>query len=159
MRDAKSQRAGGPTGRAGFTLVEIMVVILIITILAGLVAVNVMHAPGESRVAAAKLQINQIQTALDLYKMANSRYPTQEQGLEALVRKPTREPIPASFPDDGYLKSHTLPKDPWGHDYVYLCPGSAGEPCEIISYGSDGEEGGTGEAADLSSSNLAAGKP
>ena len=143
-------------GRGGFTLVEILVVILIITVLAGLVAVNVVHAPGQSRVAAARLQVNQIQTALDLYKMALGRYPTQAQGLEALVKKPTQEPVPPNYPEGGYLKSLEVPKDPWGREFIYLCPGSAGEAYEVISYGQDGEEGGAGEAADISSSRLSA---
>jgi general secretion pathway protein G len=140
--------------RSGFTLVEILVVVLIITVLAGLVAVNVIHAPGEARVAAARLDINQILTALDLYKMAQGQYPTQDQGLLALVEKPARDPVPRNYPADGYLKGRAVPKDPWGGEYIYLVPGRAGESYEVISYGRDGEPGGTGDAADISSSTL-----
>lgn len=139
---------------SGFTLIEILVVIMIITILASIVSVNVLRKPGEARVSAARLQIRQLQTAVQLYKTEQGRLPTQEQGLEALVAKPTLDPVPARYPDEGYLESRTLPKDPWKNDYVYLAPGRQGEPFEILSYGSDGEPGGDGEAADLSSSEL-----
>lgn len=141
-------------GKLGFTLIEILVVILIITILASIVSVNVLRKPGEARVSAAKLQLKQLQTAVQLYRTEQGRTPTQEQGLEALVVKPVTDPVPPQYPADGYLESRTLPKDPWNHDYIFLVPGRRGETFEIISYGSDGEPGGDGEAADLSSSEL-----
>jgi general secretion pathway protein G len=140
--------------RSGFTLIEILVVIIIITILASIVSVNVLRKPGEARVSAAKLQIKQLQTAVQLYKTEQGRTPTQEQGLEALVSKPVTDPMPQQYPADGYLESRKLPKDPWNNDYIYLVPGRGGEVFEIISYGSDGEPGGEGDAADLSSSEL-----
>jgi general secretion pathway protein G len=139
--------------RGGFTLLEILVVIMIITILASIVSVNVLRKPGEARVSAAKMQVKQLQTAVQLYRTEQGRIPTQEQGLEALVSKPTIEPVPQRYPEDGYLDSRKLPADPWKNDFVYLVPGRRGEPFEIISYGGDGEPGGDGEAADLSSAD------
>ena len=141
-------------GKSGFTLIEILVVIIIITILASIVSVNVLRKPGEARVSAAKLQIKQLQTAVQLYKTEQGRSPTQEQGLEALVSKPVTDPVPQQYPTEGYLESRKMPKDPWNHDYIYLVPGRNGEAFEIISYGSDGEPGGDGDAADLSTSGL-----
>jgi general secretion pathway protein G len=144
LRDSKS----------GFTLIEILVVIIIITILASIVSVNVLRKPGEARVSAAKLQIKQLQTAVQLYKTEQGRAPSQDQGLEALVVKPVSDPIPQQYPADGYLESRKVPKDPWNNDYIYLIPGRSMEAFEIISYGSDGEPGGKGDAADISSSGL-----
>lgn len=141
-------------GKAGFTLIEILVVIMIITILASIVSVNVLKKPGEARVSTARMQLKQLQTAVQLYRTEQGLLPTQAQGLEALVAKPTTEPVPPRYPDDGYLESRRLPLDPWKHDYVYLVPGRAGEAFEIITYGSDGEPGGDGEAGDISTSDL-----
>ena len=140
--------------KSGFTLIEILVVIIIITILASIVSVNVLRKPGEARVSAAKLQIKQLQTAVQLYRTEQGRTPTQEQGLEALVSKPVTDPVPQQYPAEGYLESRKLPKDPWNNDFIYLIPGRNGEAFEIISYGSDGEPGGDGDAADLSTSGL-----
>jgi len=128
-------------------------VIMIITILASIVSVNVLRKPGEARVSAARMQIKQFQTAIQLYRTEQSHIPTQEQGLEALVAKPTSDPIPPRYPEEGYLDSRKLPADPWKNDYIYLAPGRNGEPFEIMSYGSDGEPGGDGEAADISSAD------
>ncbi|MBW7909000.1 MAG: type II secretion system major pseudopilin GspG [Kiritimatiellae bacterium] len=139
---------------SGFTLVELLVVIAIITILAGVVTVSLVHKPAEARVAAAKLQIKQLQTALNIYRTEQGRFPTQEQGLDALVRIPDREPIPRTYPRDGYLDGTRLPLDPWNNPFIYLTPGRSGESYEIISYGSDGEPGGTDDASDISSSAL-----
>ena len=141
-------------GTAGFTLIEILVVVLIITILAGIVGVNILHKPGEARVSAARMQVQQLKTAVQLYRAEQGRLPTQEQGLESLVTRPTREPVPQNYPEGGYLDSRKVPLDPWNHDYIYLAPGQRGEPFEIISYGDDGEPGGDGESADLTSSDL-----
>ena len=140
--------------QSGFTLIEILVVIIIITILASIVSVNVLRKPGEARASAAKLQIKQLQTAVQLYRTEQGRVPTQEQGLEALVSKPVTDPMQPQYPAEGYLESRKLPKDPWNNDFIYLVPGRGGEAFEIISYGSDGEPGGEGDAADLSSSGL-----
>ena len=139
-------------GSAGFTLIEILVVVIIITILASIVTVQVVQKPAKARVAAAKIQIKQLKLAVQLYRAEHGFYPTQAQGLQALVAKPNTQPIPSNFPSQGYLDSLEVPHDPWSHEYIYLVPGQQGEPFEILSYGSDGERGGGGDAADLSSS-------
>ena len=140
--------------RAGFTLLEILVAVLIITILATVVGVNLAKRPGEARMAAAKSQLGAFKTALQLYRMDMGRYPSQRQGLAALFRKPTVPPVPEKYREEGYMASRNLPSDPWGHDYVYLTPGSDGNPYEIVSYGADGEPGGTGEDTDLSTAEM-----
>ena len=138
----------------GFTLLEILVVVMIITILATVVGVSVARHPGEAKVTAATAQIRAFQSALQLYRMEQSVFPTQQQGLMALCRKPDTSPVPERYPDEGYLQSRNLPADPWGNQYVYLIPGPDGEPYEIITYGAGGEPGGSGEAADISSATL-----
>ena len=139
--------------RAGFTLVEILVVIAIISLLAGVVLLNIAPQIGMGSQAAAKAQIQVLSSAATTYRMAHGRYPTQQQGLEALVRKPAQEPIPENYPDSGYLSGRTVPADPWKNPYIYLCPGRQNEPFEILSYGADGEPGGSGADADVSSSD------
>ncbi len=104
--------------------------------------------------AAARAQLEQFRLALQLYHMDNGRYPTQRQGLQALVEPSAIEPRPRRFPEGGYLDRPDVPLDPWGNPYVYLIPGSRGEPFEVRSYGRDGEPGGSGDDADLSSSSL-----
>ncbi len=138
--------------KEGFTLLEILVVVLIITILATVVGVNVLNKPGEARVAVAKAQIKELQTALQLYRMDNGSLPTPQQGLAALCNKPDVPPLPAKYREEGYLEKRKLPLDPWGNAYIYLIPGRNQEAFEILSYGSDGEPGGAGEKADVSSS-------
>lgn len=140
--------------RAGFTLLEILVVIMIIGILAGIVGVNVLRRPGEARVNAARMQLKQLKHAVELYRIDQGRPPTQAQGLEALVSKPTTEPVPQNYPREGYLDSRNVPLDPWNREYIYLVPGRNGELFEIITYAGDGEPGGESEAADLSSAEL-----
>jgi len=140
--------------RGGFTLVEILVVLAIISLLAGVVVINVAPHLNLGNQGKAKAQIQTFSTALQTYRVAHGRYPTQDQGLEALVQCPSLAPVPQNYPDGGYLQSRTLPPDPWGTPYVYLIPGRLGEPFEIISYGSDAAEGGSGSAADLSSARL-----
>ena len=140
--------------KGGFTLIEILVVVLIITILAGLVGVNVLHQPGKARVSAARMQLQQFKTALQLYRTEQGQVPAQSQGLDALVAPPAGQPPKAPFPEGGYLDSLNVPLDPWNNPYIYLAPGRHNESFEVISYGSDGEPGGSGEAADLSSSDL-----
>ncbi len=139
---------------AGFTLLEILVVILIITVLATIVGVNVAQRPGEARRAAAEVQIKTFRTALQMYRMDNGRYPSQRQGLWALCVPSDTAPKPTKFPEGGYLESPVLPKDPWKNDYVYLVPGPPGFAYEIVSYGGDGEPDGEGEDADISSAAL-----
>ena len=143
-----------PRTNSAFTLIEILVVVLIISILAGIVGVGVLRHPGEAKVTAATLQIKNFKSALQLYRMEQNQVPTQQQGLNALCVKPAIAPIPDKYPEDGYLDSRKLPKDPWNRDYLYLAPGRSNESFEVVSYGSDGEPGGTGTAGDLSSSDL-----
>ncbi|MBB5017878.1 general secretion pathway protein G [Chitinivorax tropicus] len=132
----------------GFTLIEIMVVIVILGVLAALVVPKVMERPDQARVVAAKHDIGAIVQALKLYKLDNTAYPTTEQGLKALVQKPTVPPIPNNWKTGGYLDK--LPQDPWGRDYQYLSPGIHGE-IDIFSYGADGAAGGEGSDADIGS--------
>jgi general secretion pathway protein G len=131
---------------AGFTLIEIMVVIAIIGILATLIVPNIMGRPDEARATAAKHDVGTINQALKLYRLDIGRYPTTEQGLKALVERPTSEPIPQNWKTGGYLSS--VPKDPWGNAYHYSNPGTRGE-IDVISYGADGKPGGTGTDADI----------
>ena len=132
----------------GFTLIEVMVVIVIIGVLAALIVPKVMSRPDEARATAARTDIASIKQALNLYKLDNHRYPNTEQGLAALVKKPTVSPIPENWKGNGYLER--VPKDPWGHAYRYLQPGLHGE-IDIISLGADGEVGGEGSDADIGS--------
>lgn len=130
----------------GFTLIEVMVVIAIIGIMATLIVPQIMSKPNEARVIAAKQDISSIIQALKLYRLDNSRYPTTEQGLSALVAKPTSEPIPQNWKPNGYVDR--LPKDPWGFAYQYSNPGTRAE-IDVFSLGADNKLGGTGFDADL----------
>ena len=152
MMDRNCKR--GMCRSAGFTLVEILVVLAIISLLAGVVLVNVAPNLMMGQQATAKAQIREFTGALATYQLAHGWYPTQQQGLDALVRKPTKEPVPANYPAGGYLASRTLPPDPWKRPYLYLVPGRQDEPYEIFTYGADGEPGGSGADADISSSSL-----
>jgi general secretion pathway protein G len=131
---------------SGFTLIEVMVVILIIGVLAALVVPKVMSRPDEARITAAKVDITRISQALDLYKLDNGRYPTTEQGVAALVKKPTVSPIPANWKSEGYLDR--VPKDPWKQPYQYLQPGVHGS-IDVFSFGADQAAGGEGNDADI----------
>ena len=137
--------------KSGFTLIEILIAMTIIGILSGVVGLSVSGYLRKAKLEAARTQIKTFQTALQMYKAAHAQFPSTAQGLEALCVAPVIPPIPRDYPPEGYLESRKLPNDPWGNPYVYLVPGRKNEPCEIISYGSDGEEGGVGEAADISS--------
>lgn len=130
----------------GFTLIEIMVVVVIIGVLAALIVPSVLGRADEARVTAAKTDLRAIANALDLYKLDNYDYPSTDQGLEALVSKPTGQPEPLNWNPDGYLKK--LPKDPWKRDYIYISPGTHGA-FDLYSLGADGREGGEGYAADI----------
>ncbi len=140
--------------RDGFTLMELLVVILIITILGAVVGVKLAGRPHEARHAAAVAQLENFRLALKLYHMDNGMYPTQRQGLQALVESSTVDPRPRKFAEGGYLDRRELPRDPWGYDYVYLIPGTRGDPYEVLSYGADGEPGGEGENTDISTATL-----
>jgi general secretion pathway protein G len=138
----KQRRSGG------FTLVEIMVVVVIIGILGALVVPKLLGRTGDARVTAAKTDIATMMQALKLYKLDNQRYPSTEQGLQALITKPTAGPAANGWKSGGYMEK--LPKDPWGNAYQYLSPGIHGE-VDIFSLGADGQPGGTGEDADVGS--------
>ena len=135
----------------GFTLIEIMVVVVILAILGTLVAPQILGRIDEARVTKARNDLRLYESALDLYRMDNFRYPTTEQGLEALVKKPN-DPNLKNWRPDGYVKQ--LVKDPWGHDYVYVAPGTGGTPYDLLSLGADGQPGGQGLDADLSVRDL-----
>lgn len=134
----------------GFTLIEIMVVIVILALLAALVAPKLIGRSDDAKIADAKVQIRNIETGLKLYKLDSGVYPTTEQGLQALVEKPTVGQIPNNWRTGGYLESKTIPKDPWKNDYLYLSPGEHGD-FDLCSYGADGVKGGEGNNADICS--------
>ncbi|HWY72069.1 MAG TPA: type II secretion system major pseudopilin GspG [Burkholderiaceae bacterium] len=134
----------------GFTLIEIIVVITIMAIMAALIVPRVVGRTDDARIAAARQDIATLMNALKLYRLDNGRYPTTEQGLRALVEKPTVEPIPTNWKAGGYLDASTVRKDPWGNDYAYLNPGLHGE-IDLISFGRDGQPGGEGPDADIGS--------
>ncbi|MGB9642858.1 MAG: type II secretion system major pseudopilin GspG [Candidatus Ratteibacteria bacterium] len=140
--------------KKGFTFIELMAVVVILGILAMYVMPKIFGRVDQAKVTAAKVQIKSFEQALKLFYLDNSFYPSTEQGLEALVEKPTTGRIPEKWREGGYLEKNTIPLDPWGHPYVYLSPGRNGEDYEIISYGKDGQEGGTGYDADISSSEI-----
>jgi general secretion pathway protein G len=149
----------------GFTLIEIMVVIIILGLLAGLVLPKFLGQEEKAKVEVAKTQIRALEGALDAFKLDNGFYPGTEQGFDALITMPTVGRIPTKWREGGYLKPARIPKDPWGKDYVYISPGkdpwgkdyvyispgSENREYEIISYGADGEPGGEGNNADIES--------
>ncbi len=126
----------------GFTLIEIMVVVVIIGILIGLIAPNILGRVDKARVTAAKTDIATLEQALEMYRLDNHAYPSTDQGLEALVVPPGGEPVPKNWNPEGYLKKGKLPLDPWGHPYQYLSPGQDKRPFDLFSFGADGREGG-----------------
>jgi general secretion pathway protein G len=132
-------------GESGFTLVEMLVVITIIGLVMGLIGPRVLNYLGEAKVKAAKLQIESFGSALDLFYLDVGRYPSAGEGLTALVERPASAPVW----NGPYLKNASVPADPWGHVYLYRVPGERG-PYQIVSLGSDGQEGGSGTAADIS---------
>jgi general secretion pathway protein G len=134
--------------RPGFTLIEILVVIAVISLLAALVAPNVFRHVGTAKDAAAKSQVEMLGAALDAYRLDNGRYPTTEQGLTALMEEPQSDPRPNNWKGP-YLRK-AVPNDPWGNAYNYLCPGNnSPQGYDLLSYGADGKEGGEGDDADI----------
>lgn len=132
--------------QAGFTLIELMVVIVIIGVLAALIVPNVLNRADDARATAARADVNNLMQQLKLYKLDNHRYPTAEQGLQALIARPTTGPAAANWRQ--YVEK--LPNDPWGRPYQYLNPGIKGE-VDVMSFGADGQSGGEGANADIGS--------
>ena len=136
---------------AGFTLLEIMVVVVILGILAALVAPNVIRRIDDANVTKVKQDIRALETALNLYRMDNFRYPTTEQGLQALVKQPN-DPNIRNWKPGGYVRS--LQKDPWGNDYAYISPGTRGGDYDLYTLGADNQQGGEGTDADIGNWNI-----
>lgn len=132
--------------QAGFTLIELMVVLVIIGVLAALIVPNVLDRADDARATAARTDVNNLVQALKLYRLDNQRYPSAEQGLRALIARPTTAPVPPNWKP--YLEK--LPNDPWGRPYQYLNPGIKGE-IDVMSFGADGQSGGEGKDADIGS--------
>ncbi len=133
----------------GFTLIELMVVIVILGILAGLIIPRLMGRPEEAKQLKARMQIESLETTLKLYKLDNGAYPDTEQGLQALVERPEAGNSPKKWREGGYLEKGKVPMDPWGNEFVYLSPGLQGD-FDIVSYGADGVPGGEGKDKDIS---------
>jgi general secretion pathway protein G len=147
LHTPKPSKCGNPkTLNSGFTLIELMVVLVIIGVLAALIVPNVLDRADDARVTAAKTDIANLSQALKLYKLDNHRFPTAEQSLQALVVKPASGPIPANWRP--YLEK--LPNDPWANSYLYMNPGVKGE-IDVLSFGADGQAGGEGKNADIGS--------
>jgi general secretion pathway protein G len=134
----------------GFTLIELMVVIIILGILAMYVAPKIMGRPDEARQVKARLDIASLETAIKLYRLDNGMYPGTEQGLQALVAQPETGTLAKKWRKGGYLEKNRVPKDPWGNEYIYLCPG-VNDDYDIISYGADGVSGGEDKNKDINS--------
>lgn len=137
--------------QAGFTLIEVMVVVVILGILAAFIVPKIMSRPDEARVIKAKQDIRAVKQALDLYRMDNYFYPSTDQGLEALVTPPSGDPEPRNWRKEGYLDG--IPRDPWGNPYLYLSPGENG-PYDVYTLGADAQQGGEDASADIGSWNL-----
>jgi len=132
---------------AGFSLMELMVVVVILGLLLTIVIRNVRNRVPQARVATVKAQMREFENALDDYKLDSGQYPSSEQGLDALVNQPTSGTIPRNYPKEGYIKR--IPKDPWGNEYIYVLQNIGSDQYVIISHGRDGREGGEGEDKDL----------
>lgn len=141
------------SGERGFTLIELMVVMIILATLITIVAPRFLGEPEKARRLKATVTIANLETAVKTYYLDNGFFPSTDQGLEALVQKPSTDPVPAKYREGGYLEKGKVPLDPWGRDFIYLSPGLHGE-FDIVSYGSDGVEGGEGKDADVESWNL-----
>lgn len=134
----------------GFSFIEIMVVVVILGILAGMIVPRYMGKTDEAKAVKARVDIAALETSLRMYKLDNGMYPNTEQGLQALVEKPSTEPVPLKYNERGYLEKGRIPKDPWGREYIYLSPG-VHDDYDIISYGADGIPGGEGKNQDINS--------
>jgi general secretion pathway protein G len=137
----------------GFTLLEIIIVVFILSLLVAIVAPRIIGRTDEARVTGAKIQIRNFETALKLFKLDNGFYPDTQQGLDALIEKPATGRIPQKYKEGGYLEQKKIPPDPWGNPYIYVSPGLQGD-FDIISYGGDGKEGGEGKDAEIKNWDL-----
>ena len=145
--------------QSGMTLIEIMVVITIIGLIATIVTVNVMGRMDQAKVSTTKTQIKNLESALDAFRADNGFYPSTEQGLMALIQKPTAGRAATNYPRGGYLKGDSVPKDTWGKEFIYFSPGTHGNnPYEITSLGADGEEGGEDSNEDINSWEIGSSK-
>jgi general secretion pathway protein G len=136
--------------KRGFTLIELLVVIVILSILATFVGSKIMSKPEEARRTQAKIQIESLENALKMYRLDNGEFPSTEQGLKALVEKPSVGNVPRNWREGGYLDKNKVPKDPWKNDYIYLVPGMKNsDSFDLFSYGADGQAGGEGNDADI----------
>lgn len=143
----------GRSDSRGFTLLEILVVVFILSLLAAIVAPRIIGRTDDARIAEAKVQIRNFETALKLFRMDSGFYPDTQQGLDALIAKPASGRLPQNYREGGYLEQKKIPPDPWGNPYVYISPGLHGD-YDILSYGADGREGGSGKDADIKSWEL-----
>jgi general secretion pathway protein G len=153
MRHTKNNSRYGILSEKGFSFLELMVVVVILGILATYIAPRFMGRTDDAKAVKAKVDILAIETALKLYKLDNGDYPTTEQGLAALVEKPSTEPVPLNWKEKGYLEKAKMPVDPWGKEYLYLSPG-VHDDYDLISYGADGVQGGEGKNKDVNSWDL-----
>jgi general secretion pathway protein G len=142
------------TASGGFSLIELMIVIVILGLMATMLIPRIMDRPDEARATVAATDIKAIESALKFYRLDNGFYPSTEQGLEALVTKPSGRPEPRNYKTGGYLEGDTAPLDPWGNAYLYRSPGQSGRDYEIISLGADFQEGGEDAAKDIKSWEL-----
>lgn len=136
------------TNESGFTLIELLVVIVVLGLLAGMIAPQLMGRSDDAKIVRAQADIQSLSTAIDMYKLDNGIYPDTEQGLNALIEAPTSGTLPKKWKKGGYLKKKSIPKDPWGNDYVYICPGANGD-YDLTSYGADGMSGGEDNNKDI----------
>ncbi|WP_320171803.1 type II secretion system major pseudopilin GspG [Maridesulfovibrio sp.] len=151
MQNRKIRDARRFKGQCGFSLIELMIVIVILGLLASMLVPKIMDRPNEARVTKCRMDMKALDSALKLYKLDTGRYPTTEQGLKALITKPDTRPVPRNYRKGGYLDASTTPVDPWGYDYIYRSPGEDDRPYELISLGADGMEGGEDYDADIKS--------
>ncbi|MBV6342265.1 type II secretion system major pseudopilin GspG [Candidatus Magnetobacterium casense] len=150
LRGSESGKAAPASFSSGFTLLEVIVVVFILSLLAAVVAPRIIGRTDDARITEAKVQIRNLETALKLFKLDNGFYPSTDQGIDALVTKPQTGKLPGKYRDGGYMEQKKIPLDPWGNHYVYISPGLHGD-YDLFSYGSDGQEGGEGKNKDIQS--------